>query len=62
MDSHKYLVIIKGTDKTLSVRSCREDNNCFFVEYMSSGTEYPVSKKSIVYLNNPERIALQHDS
>ena len=56
----KYLVIIKGEDKTSSISKIEynEKNNLYVVEFHNSWKTYHYRKIDVLFLGNPEQIKM----
>lgn len=59
MNPHKYLVIIKGEDKTEEVNSYDNGKTCIYINYKNSTKKYPCSRKDFEFYKDPIEINLQ---
>lgn len=56
MDIHKYLVLIKGEDKTEILWNYEKKDNCILLNYKNSSKSYLCSKKDFEFYKNPIKL------
>ena len=59
MNTQKFLILIKGEDKTEEIISFENNRNCIYINYKNSQKVYPYSKKDFEFYKDPVEINLQ---
>lgn len=59
MDPHKYLVLIKGEDRTEEIYNYENSTNCIYINYNNSKKKYPYSKRDFELYGDPIKIDIQ---
>ena len=52
MNTQKFLILIKGEDKTEEILNFENHSNCIYINYKNSQKLYPCSKKDFEFLNS----------
>lgn len=53
MDIEKYLILIKGKDKTKDITSCVKENLKWQVKYSTKNKIYSYNESSVLWLKEP---------
>ena len=59
MNTQKFLILIKGEDKTEEILIFENHSNCIYINYKNSQKLYPYSKKDFEFYKDPVEIDLQ---
>lgn len=59
MNTQKFLILIKGEDKTEEITNFENNKNCIYINYKNSQKVYPCSKKDFELYKDPIEIDLQ---
>lgn len=59
MNTQKFLILIKGEDKTEEIIKFENSKNCVYINYKNSQKLYPCSKKDFEFYKDPVEVDLQ---